>query len=184
MDEIETLLQAAGTGQPGERDALFAGAYDELCKLARARLRGGGRGTCLDTVDLVHESYFRMSRCGPLSRVDRAAFFAYASRVMRSVIVDTVRKRQADRRGGGWIRQTLDTPLLEGLPAEADEVLEVDGALESLAAVEPRLAQIVEMRYFGGHSEDEIADALGISTRTVRRDWEKARLMLGAMLAT
>ena len=101
---------------------------------------------------------------------------------MRSVIVDTVRERLAERRGGDLQRCTLDTEVADQLPSGEDEVLSVHQALEQLAAAEPRLAQVVEMRYFGGYSEQEIADALDITDRTVRRDWEKARLLLRAML--
>jgi RNA polymerase sigma factor (TIGR02999 family) len=113
---------------------------------------------------------------------DRRAFFAYASRVMRSVIIDAVRERQAERRGGDLDRLTLDTQLIDKLPAGEDELLEIHAALDVLAQAEPRLAQVVEMRYFGGYTEVEIAEALDLTERTVRRDWDKARLLLGAML--
>ena len=115
---------------------------------------------------------------------DRRAFFAYASSVMRSVIIDCVRERRADRRGGKLNRQTLDTQLLDQLPAAEDQLLQVHEALQELAAAEPRLAQVVEMRYFGGYTEQEIADTLQLTERTVRRDWEKARLLLAAMIGT
>ncbi len=180
--DLSALLARVQAGDGAAREALFAAAYPELRILARSRLRGGGRHTLLDTTALVHESYLRWLEQGALRSADRAAFFAYAGRVMRSVIVDEVRERQALRRGGGEPPLTLDTAVAAALPAAEDEVLHVHQALQRLEAVEPRLAQVVEMRYFGGYSEAEIAEALGVHVRTVRRDWEKARLLLLALL--
>jgi len=182
--DIDELLCRLHAGDSGAQAALFAGAYPELRKLARARLRDGGRGTVLDTTALVHESYLRCLLGSELRASDRRAFFAHASQVMRSVIVDTVRERLALRRGGDLERCTLDTAMQDQLPAAEADVLHVHEALRQLAATEPRLAQVAEMRYFGGYDEQEIADALGITDRTVRRDWDKARAMLVVMLAT
>ncbi|HSW16265.1 MAG TPA: ECF-type sigma factor [Ramlibacter sp.] len=182
MDDLGALIRRVNDGDTGARDALFAAAYDELRKLARSRLRDGGRNTVLDTTALVHESYLRFLKGGQLRSDDRRAFFAYASRVMRSVIIDAVRERQAERRGGDLQRLTLSTQVSDSLPAGEDELLKVHEALEMLAQAEPRLAKVVEMRYFGGYSEVEIGEALELTERTVRRDWDKARLLLGAML--
>jgi RNA polymerase sigma factor (TIGR02999 family) len=183
MDDLGELVRRVSAGEPGAQDALFAAAYGELRQLARARLHGMGRGAELDTTALVHESYLRFVGHGRLRSADRRSFFAYASRVMRSVIVDTVRERLAECRGGDLERVTLSTPLAaELLDGQAVEVLELHEALQALADAEPRLAQVVEMRYFGGYSEEEIADTLRLSERTVRRDWDKARLLLGLML--
>ena len=181
-DAIEILIEQVNAGSAGAQDRLFAAAYDELRKLARSRLRDGGRNTVLDTTVLVHESYLRFLGSGRLRPDSRRAFFAYASQVMRSVIIDAVRERQAQRRGGDLARVTLDTQVADSLSASEDEVLDVHEALEALAAAEPRLAKVVEMRYFGGYSEAEIAEALQVTDRTVRRDWDKARLLLGVML--
>ncbi len=170
------------SGEPGAKDDLFAAAYQELRKLARSRLRDGGRSTLLDTTALVHESYLRFVGSGQLRPADRRAFFEYASRVMRSVIIDAVRERQAERRGGDPERLTLSTQLLDDLDNGNEEVLRVNEALDVLAQAEPRLAQVVEMRYFGGYSEIEVAEALQLTERTVRRDWDKARLLLRSML--
>jgi RNA polymerase sigma factor (TIGR02999 family) len=176
------LIRGMNASEAGARDALFAAAYDELRLLARSRLRGGGRNTVLDTTALVHESYLRFLQVGQLRSEDRRAFFAYASRVMRAVIIDAVRERQAQRHGGDLQRVTLDT-LAEGhVPTEETDVLHLHEALGTLAQVEPRLAEVVEMRYFGGYSEVEIGQALAVDERTVRRDWHKARLLLGEML--
>jgi RNA polymerase sigma factor (TIGR02999 family) len=176
------LIRGMNASEAGARDALFAAAYDELRLLARSRLRGGGRNTVLDTTALVHESYLRFLQVGQLRSEDRRAFFAYASRVMRAVIIDAVRERQAQRHGGDLQRVTLDTLAESNLPAEEADVLHVHEALGTLAQVEPRLAEVVEMRYFGGYSEVEIGQALAVDERTVRRDWHKARLLLGEML--
>ena len=183
MDEdIGDLIRRVNANEPGAQDALFAAAYGELRKLARSRLRDGGRNTMLDTTALVHESYLRFIHGGQLRSDDRRAFFAYASRVMRSVIIDAVRERQAERRGGDLQRMTLNTQIADNLPAGEDELLKVHEALDVLAQAEPRLAKVVEMRYFGGYTEAEIGEAMELTERTVRRDWDKARLLLGALL--
>lgn len=181
MDDIGELILRIDAGEKLAQDQLFAAAYGELRKLAHSRLHAGGRNTVLDTTALVHETFLRFVQVGALRSEDRRAFFAYASRAMRSVIVDAVRERKAQRRGGDLERITLDTDQLDRLPCGEDELLQVDEMLEVLARAEPRLARVVEMRYFGGYSEAEIAEALDITDRTVRRDWDKARRLLGAM---
>lgn len=178
MRSLTELIPKLGDGDVAARDELFAAAYSELRKLARSRLRDGGRSTFLDTTALVHESYLRFLRAGELRAADRRSFFAYASKIMRSVIIDSVRERQAERRGGDLTELTLDTQVSAELPSGEAEVLHVHEALLALEQAEPRLAQVVEMRYFGGYSEVEIAEALGVTERTVRRDWDKARLLL------
>jgi RNA polymerase sigma factor (TIGR02999 family) len=182
LDELSALIQRVHAGEEGARDRLFAAAYPDLRELARSRLYHGGRGTDLGTTALVHETFLRFVRGGELRATERRAFFAYAASVMRSVIVDTVRERLAQRRGGELQRTTLDTEFVDLLPSGEDEVMQVHEALQALAEAEPRLAQVVEMRYFGGWTEAEIGDALGITERTVRRDWEKARLLLSTLM--
>lgn len=169
----------------GERDteALFTAAYGELRKLAHARLSASGPMTLVDTTALVNECWLRLSSQASLQVETRRKFFAYASQVMRTVIVDLVRERRAERRGGGEKPMTLDTAIGDGVVVADDEALQVHEALQALATVEPRLAQVVEMRYFGGLTEAEIGEALGLNERTVRRDWDKARALLAAMLA-
>lgn len=181
-NNITVLVDQARSGEAEARNALFAAAYDELRVLARSRLRDSGHHTLLDTTALVHESYLRFYGSGPLRAENRRAFFAYAAQVMRSAIIDAVRERQAQRRGGKAESLTLDTDLINQLPAGEDGVLKIHDSLEALAQGEPRLAAVVEMRYFGGYSEAQIAEALAVTDRTVRRDWEKARLLLAAML--
>ena len=130
----------------------------------------------------MHESYLRFLNSGQLRLEDRRAFFGYASKVMRSVVIDSVREHQALRRGGDLMQLTLDTQIADSLPGGEAEILHVHEALLALEAAEPRLAKVVEMRYFGGYSEIEIAEALGLTERTVRRDWDKARLLLMSSL--
>jgi RNA polymerase sigma factor (TIGR02999 family) len=180
--QLTQLLARIRAGDTHARDALFAGAYPELERLARARLRDGGRNTLLDTNALVHESYLRFVRAGELRAEDRRAFFGYASQVMRSVIVNSVRDRVAQKRGGDKRRLSLSTGLGSPVREGEETILEVHAALERLEKANPRLAQVAQMRYFGGYSEKEIAETLDINERTVQRDWEKARLILAAAL--
>jgi RNA polymerase sigma factor (TIGR02999 family) len=182
MKQLTELLGRIQAGDPDARDTLFASAYADLHRLARARLRDGGRNTVMDTTCLVHESYLRFVDAGELRAEDRRAFFAYASQVMRSVIVNSVRARIAEKRGGDWRPLTLSTSLAAHVADAEDTVLKVHEALDDLEKAEPRLAQVAQMRYFGGYSEQEIAETLDINERTVQRDWEKARLILAAAL--
>jgi len=163
-------------------DEMFAAAYRELRQLARARLRSGGRNSLLDTTALVHESYVRLSQNCNIRFPDRPRFLVYAGRAMRSIIVDFARQRLTDRRGGDVAHVTFTTQLADGSIAAEDEILRVHEALEALARVDERMARVVEMRYFGGLTESEIAQALGVTDRTVRRDWEQARLFLADAL--
>ncbi len=155
--------------------------FGELKKIARARLSEARAPTGLNTTALVNESWLRLAgRVDSLHFPSPGHFFAYASRTMRSIIVDLVREALSQRRGGDLQRVTLDSAIAEQ-PA-ADEALQVDAALQALAAVDARLAQVVEMRYFAGLTEADIAQALGLSERTVRRDWDKARAILRTMM--
>ena len=183
MGDITALLKGARDGDAGAVDALFAALYPELRRMAHARLARGGRHTLLDTTVLLHECYLKLSDAGRLTLNDRGHFLAYASQSMRSIIVDYARWRGRERRGGDAAHQTLDTALAEDLPADAgEEIVRVHEALQELARRDERLAKVVEMRYFGGLSELEIAEAMGVTDRTVRRDWEKARLLLADAL--
>jgi RNA polymerase sigma factor (TIGR02999 family) len=161
---------------------LSAASYEELRRMARARLRSNGPLTLLDTAGLVGDTYRRLALQHNLHIVSRAHFLGYCSRIMRSIIIDLIREKQADRRGGGQPKITLTTSLGEAAGTEA-EPLRVDDALADLAKLEPRLARVVEMRYFGGYTDEEIAEALGITSRSVQRDWQKARMLLRAMLS-
>jgi RNA polymerase sigma factor (TIGR02999 family) len=179
---LTQLIHRAQDGDTGAVGALFDATYPELRRLARARLRAGGRLTLLDTGALVAESYVRFAECRRLDLADRLHFMRWASRVMRSVIVDFARRRLAARRGGGAPRVTLDVELVPQASGEA-QILRVHEALDCICTHDPRITQVVEMRYFAGMTEPEIALALGVTDRTVRRDWEKARLLLREALA-
>jgi RNA polymerase sigma factor (TIGR02999 family) len=182
-ERLTVLLARVSAGERAARDALFAAVYPELKRLAHARLHAGGRNTVLDTTALVHESYLRLVNTGELGFDDRRAFFGYASRVMRSVIVDSARARLAERRGGQAAKVTLDSEAAQNVVLHDEHILQVHAALEQLEQADARAARMVEMRYFGGYTDREIADALNLTERTVQRDWEKARLLLRALLS-
>ena len=165
----------------GAIDALWEGLYPTLKQLAHSRLRRSGPNTLLDTTGLVNDAYLRVAGAASLRDASPGPFLAYASRAMRSVVIDLVRERQALRRGGDLDRITLNTTIIESVAAE-DEPLRVDAALTELAQLEPRVCQVVELRYFGGFTETEIGEALGVTERTVRRDWRKARALMRIML--
>ena len=184
MSQITSLLLAIGQGERDALGALYALLYPELHRLAHARVRRSGDMTLLDTTSLVHESYLRFEKSGAVDFGGRAQFMAYAAQVMRSVVVDAIRRRQSERCGGGATHVEFD----EAVAAVADapresEVLRVHESLEELAAIDARLVRVVEMRYFSGMTEPEIAEVLGLTVRTVARDWEKARLFLHASLS-
>jgi RNA polymerase sigma factor (TIGR02999 family) len=182
MGELTDLLLRANAGDETARQQLFATAYQDLRVQARARLRAGGRNTLLDTTALVNESFLRFAQAGRLRVSDRAHFFAYAANVMQSAIVDFARQRQALRRGGNLEHVTLDTAIAESVAAEEDQVVDVHDALARLESSDPRLASVVEMRFFAGMNNAEIATALDMTERTVLREWERARLLLSAVL--
>ena len=180
--DIRQLIERAQSGDGSALDELFAETYEDLRRLARARLRAAPRVTVLDTVALVNESWMRLNQAGRLRPQDRAHFIRYAARAMRSVIVDHARRRIADRRGGDQTRIELTTSIASDTPAGESEILSVHEALEQLGASDARAAEVVQMRYFAGMSEADIATALGVTERTVRRDWTKARLLLAEAL--
>ena len=179
MTDITGLLLAVRRGDGDAESRLFALLYDDLRHLAHQRLQRSKPCTLLETTALVHEAYLRLHRAGYIPIADRSHFLAYAARAMRSVMVDFVRKRGMARRVDGDVSDMLD---LSALPAGENEILRVDGALQELAQVSDRLVKVVEMRYFAGMKETEIAEALSLTERTVRRDWEKARMLLATAL--
>jgi RNA polymerase sigma factor (TIGR02999 family) len=182
QDTTLNLLERVRNNDRQALDELFAQFYAELSRLARSRLSASGHQTLLDTSALVHEAYLRLSGVNGLSLKDRDHFMAYAATTLRSVVVDMVRKRQAEQRGGGLQHITLNTEVAQSVGSGEEEILQVHEALATLAAVDERMVKVVEMRYFAGLTEVEIANALGVTDRTVRRDWEKARLLLASML--
>jgi len=179
---LTDLIRRARDGDAAALRSVFDATYEELRGMARSRLRKGSRNTMLDTTSLVHEAFLRFADSGRLHIDDRQHFLRYASHVMRSVVVDFVRGKVAQRRGGGAVHVTLNSQLDHGISADENEILKVHEALEELAQHDARLVQAVEMRYFAGMSELEIAAALGVNVRTVRRDWQKAKLLLADAL--
>lgn len=179
---LTDLIRKANQGDGAAFQAIFDVTYEDLRRMARGRLLRNSRGTLLDTTALVHESFLRLMKARELSAMDRAHFFRYAGQVMRSIVVDFARMRAAEIRGGGAVKITLETHLDAPDAAGETEVLRIHEALAELATIDPQLVEIVEMRFFAGLTEHEIAEALEVTERTVRRRWEKARLLLAAEL--
>jgi RNA polymerase sigma factor (TIGR02999 family) len=176
---LTLLLQQAHAGDAAAGDLAYSMLYPELLKIARARLRVHQAPTLLDTQALVHESFLRFVSGTPVVLASRKHFYAYAAKAMRHIVIDFVRRAQAERRGGALQQVTFDTALIAALPqAEATPVLDVERALAALEAVDPPLAELVELRFYGGYTDAETAQALGVSERTVRRQWDKARAFL------
>lgn len=184
MGEVTLLIERARDGSREAFDRIFELLYPELRQIAHRRLARGTRDGPLDTTALVNECYLKFIQRESLTPADRAHFLAYSATVMRSIIVDAARAANTERRGGDALQVTLNTDVMELLPNPADEILDVHAALQDLARIDERLARVVEMRYFGGMEEAEIAETLGVSTRTIRRDWDKARLLLAHALKT
>lgn len=174
--EITTLLRNAEAGDPEAVDRLFTAVYAELRRLAH-RERGASPAATLSTTELVHETFLKLSRGASWSPRDRYHFFATAGRAMRMVLVDDARRRMRDKRGGGRALIPLDEAGA-AIPERSEDLLALDQALSDLEATSPELARIVEWRFFAGISVDDIAAALEVSDRTVRRQWRAARAFL------
>ena len=184
-DDLLARLRSGRAGGPRDAidrdalDALVPVVYDELRLIAHRHLasRGGARGGTLATTALVNEAYLKLVDQSRAGWRDRAHFLALAAVAMRHVLTDRARARVALKRGGTRQAVTLDEHAIAD-DAAPERLLEVDDALDRLAGLDPRLARVVEMRFFGGLSEEEIGEALGVTVRTVRRDWVKARMLL------
>lgn len=175
--EVTQLLRAYGQGDREAFDRILPMVYDDLRRIARGRLGRGKPDQVLDTTALVHESYLKLVDQSAADYQDRSHFLAVAARAMRQVVVDFARRRGAAKRGGGGIQTTLQ----EGhvlIAGQAEQVLALDQALTRLGSRSPRLAQVVECRFFAGLSEEETAAALGVSLRTAQREWMRARAWL------
>jgi len=175
--EITRLLGAFKSGDPSAESRLMELTYRELRKIAAGHLRRERSGRSLQTADLVHEAYLRLVDQTSLPWRDRSDFFRIAAHVMRQILVDRARKRHAVKRGGGAPEISLDRAL-NIAEAQSADLLALEEALARLERVDTRQCQVVEMRFFAGMSEDEVAEVLGVSARTINRDWRMARAWL------
>ena len=175
--DVTQLLRRLQGGDGGAFDELFPLVYDELRRIAQRQLRRERPDHTLFATALVNEAYLKMADQREASWQDRSHFLGVAARAMRQVLVDYARRRRADKRGGDWIRTTLTNRGL-GFRTSLEELIELDQALERLDQVDERLCKVVEYRFFGGLTEEETAELLGVTSRTVRRDWIKARAWL------
>ena len=164
-------------------DAVFGMLYPQLRRIAHGLLRRNQPITLLDTTGLVHEAWLRLAVNQGLPLDDDGRFLAYAARVMRFVVIDFVRQRHAQRRGGGVAHVTLDTGMGESALLQDEQLLRLNEAIDALQAVDPLLVQLIELRCFGGLAETQIGQTLGVSVRTVRRQWQRARALLHAAMS-
>ena len=171
------VLAELRSGRRDTLDRLMPVVYEHLRVIARHQLAIRERGGTLSTTGLVHEAYLKLVDQSRVAWSDRAHFFALASVAMRHVLVDRAKARLAQKREGALQRVTLDNEQIAS-DDQPEALLDLNDALDRLAAVEPRLARVVECRFFGGLTENETAETLGITTRTVQRDWAKARMLL------
>lgn len=178
-DDLTARLVAVRDGGQPALDDLFPLVYDRLRQLARAR----AAGTPLDATELVHEAYLKFVDSTRTNWHDRQHFFAVAARAMRQIVVDHVRRQGAVKRGAGFRLTTLGDKAA-AVDAAADTVLAVHEALDALATTSPRLVEVVEACYFLGLTTEEAGETLGLSARTVKREWQKAKMLLGALLAS
>jgi len=182
QQHIDVSSSSVPVGDCAPSQQLFASLYDELRKMAQRELRRAGPALTLGATTLLHELYLSVHEKPDAEFPDRSHFFAYASRAMRGLIIDYARSRQALKRGAAFEITSLPTDVPEQAIDYA-ELQRLSDAIEQLASVEPRLAQVVDLKYFGGFSFGDIAAMWGMSARTVQRDWEKARLFLHRWLS-
>lgn len=185
--DITLLLRRIGDGEPGAMERVVPLVYDELRHIARRSLRRSGGAMTIDTTALVHEAYVRLVDQTQAGFNGRQHFLSVCAVVMRNLVIDFARARQAAKRGGGADRVTLDEEALQiqggaSIDAEAEDLLALDQALDRLEALDPKLARVVECRYFAGLTDAETALALGVTERSVRRYWVKAKALLQSAL--
>ena len=177
---LSTLIDSAERGDGQASEALFAALYRELRGLARRELARSGPGASLGVTSLLHEAYLDIAQREGVAFPDRARFLSYAARVMRGLIIDGLRRRQARKRGGGFEITSIEGKDVgdAASPGDADEMERLGRALDELAAVEPAIAHVVDLKFFCGFTFVEIASLRGQSERTVQRHWDKARIYL------
>lgn len=179
--QVTELLRAAGAGDRDAFDRLLPLVYDELRRIAGRQLQAERAGHTLQTTALVHEAYMKLVDQSRIDWRDRAHFLGISARAMRQILIDHARRRDAQKRGGDRERTSLSNEGL-GFEVDLEELLALDEALDRLDALDSRLRQVVECRFFAGMTEEEIAGRLGVTTRTVQRDWAKARAWLHSEL--
>jgi RNA polymerase sigma factor (TIGR02999 family) len=181
---ISTPILFADRGDGPASEALFAALYRELRGLARRELARSGPDASLGATTLLHEAYLEIAQREGVAFPDRARFLTYAARVMRGLIIDNLRRRQSRKRGSGFEITSLDGKDVDHAapPDEAEEIERLGQALDELAAMEPEIAQVVNLKFFCGFTFTEIANLRGVSERTVQRHWDKARIYLRHVL--
>jgi RNA polymerase sigma factor (TIGR02999 family) len=181
MGDVTELLRAANSGDKAAAHRLFSVMYDELKRLARSSLRKNSSSAQLDTTMLVHETFLRLVERERLTPPDRLAFYSYVGKVMRSVVLDTVRENRAQKRGGDQLIVALTTGVGEPVLDEG-QLLAVDDALGALGNLASELRDLVELRYFAGLTVAEVSELTGKPLRSVERDWTKARMLLRQLM--
>jgi RNA polymerase sigma factor (TIGR02999 family) len=183
-ESIATLIEAADRGDAVAREALFTRLYAELHRVAERQLRRMAHpNLTLGATTVLHEFYLDLSAREAPGFPDRARFLGYAARAMRGLIIDYVRERRAQKRGGLYHLTALDTLVAEHVPNAPEDVARLGDAIEALARVDPRLAELVDLKFFCGLDFAEISALRGVSERTVQRDWQRARVFLyGALV--
>ena len=179
--DVTSLLTAWCEGDQAALERLVPLVYAELRRVAHRQMAAGRRRDELQTTALIHEAYIRLIDVRRVRWQNRAHFFAVSAKLMRQALVDAVRTRGAQKRGGGVLHVALDEALVPA-PERGSELIALDAALDALARVDVRKSRVVELRYFGGLSVKETAEVLGVSEQTVTRDWRMARLWLGREL--
>lgn len=174
---LSALIEAADRGEPAAAESLFTALYAELHRIARRELARHGWGVTLGATELLHEAYLDLSKVDPERFPDEQRFMGYAARVMRGLIIDYARSRQAQKRGGKFELTAISTDVIDSVAADGD-LTALGAALDELAKEDPMLADVVDLKFFCGFSVPEIAAMKRVSERTIERSWQKARLFL------
>jgi RNA polymerase sigma factor (TIGR02999 family) len=182
-ESITALLATAERGDRAAADAVFSLLYEELHRMARRELARRGGGVTLSATTLLHDAYLSISQREGVAFPDRNRYMGYASRVMRGLIIDYARSRQAQKRGGQFEITSISTDVADPM-TDADQLKRISDTLDELATVDERLVKVVDLKFFCGFSFAEIGEMLGVTERTIQRDWEKARIFLYRRLNT
>ncbi|MEO6065170.1 MAG: ECF-type sigma factor [Lysobacterales bacterium] len=184
-EDVTALIERAGRGEKDAADRLFATVYAQLHRIAGHVLRSGRSDDAMHTTSLVHDAYLKLRRPEALNQHDREHFFAVAARAMRQIVIDHARERAAQKRGGEFDLSSLDSSAIQvAASGRSEHLLALDESLERLAAVDPELARLVELRFFGGLDLAELSRLQGRSERSLKRDWRRARAFLLAGIET